>query len=58
MENEQCTYDPRVSTALSPGRMDALVFLLTKLLLSGGGVEGITSDGVRVFADRRRSFMT
>lgn len=34
LENEQCTFDPRTST-LSPGRMDALVFVLSKLMLIG-----------------------
>jgi hypothetical protein len=59
MENEQCTYDPRVSTALSPGRMDALVFLLTKLLLSGEshGTEGMHSEGERRW-QRRGGMMT
>lgn len=59
LENEQCTYDPRTSTSLSPGRMDALVFVLSKLMLEGGGgIEGVTSDGERRFSDRGRSFMT
>lgn len=47
LENEQCTFDPRTST-ISPGRMDALVIVLSKLLLgTGGGVKGVHSAGER-----------
>lgn len=59
MENEQCTYDPRVTVSLSPGRMDALVFVVTKLLLGEetDGADGVHSEGERRISDRQSGFM-
>lgn len=34
LENEMCTLDPREPPKVSPGRLDALVFVLSKLLLT------------------------
>lgn len=54
LENEMCTLDPREPPKISPGRLDALVFVLSKLLLGApDGVEGIHSDGQRRWDPRR-----
>jgi hypothetical protein len=54
LENEMCTLDPREPPKVSPGRLDALVFVLSKLLLGApDGVEGIHSSGGRRWDPRR-----
>jgi hypothetical protein len=54
LEAELCTFDPRTPPTVSPGRMDALVFVLSKLLLGApDGVEGMHSSGERRWDARR-----
>jgi hypothetical protein len=58
LENEMCTLDPREPPKVSPGRLDALVFVLSKLLLGApDGVEGVHSEGKRLW-NPRDGFMT
>jgi hypothetical protein len=58
LENEMCTLDPREPPKVSPGRLDALVFVLSKLLLGApAGVEGVHSEGKRLW-NPRDGFMT
>jgi hypothetical protein len=53
-----CTLDPREPPKVSPGRLDALVFVLSKLLLGApAGVEGVHSEGKRLW-NPRDGFMT
>lgn len=48
-----CTFNP-IRSSLSPGRMDALVFVLTKLMLEqGGSMEGVVSEGERTWTRKR-----
>lgn len=59
LENEMCTYDPRVTISLSPGRMDALVFVVSKLMLGEetDGADGVHSEGERRISSRQSGFM-
>jgi hypothetical protein len=58
LENQQCTLDQREPPKVSPGRLDAAVILLTKLLLGApDGVEGVHSEGKRLW-NPRDGFMT
>jgi hypothetical protein len=58
LENEMCTLDPREPPKVSPGRLDALVFVLSKLMLGAPtGTEGVHSTGTREY-DRESGFMT
>jgi hypothetical protein len=58
LENEMCTLDPREPPKVSPGRLDALVFVLSKLMLDAAqGVDGAHSEGERRWS-RRGGLMT
>lgn len=58
LEAECCTFDPRDPPKVSPGRMDALVWLLSWLMLGAPtGVEGVHSEGKRMW-NPRDGFMT
>lgn len=54
LENEMCSFDPRTPPKVSPGRMDALVFVLSELMLGApSGTEGMHSAGERRWDPRR-----